>query len=63
MATATERIKESLVGVEDEGAQLSAQTRGAFTQHAVKDEETGELYMGQKEFIDAIAPEGDSSSL
>ena len=62
MATATERVtekvKETLVGTENE-TQLSNSTRSEFMQHAVKDEETGEYYMGQKEFIDAIAPIGE----
>lgn len=58
MATVTEKVKESLVGTEEE-PQLSGQSRADFMQHAITDEETGERYMGQKEFIDAIAPEGE----
>ena len=58
MATITEKVKETLVGTEDE-PQLSSQTRNEFTQHAKRDEETGELYMSAHEFIDAIAPEGE----
>ena len=50
-----EGVKESLVGTEED-AQLPAQMRAEFMQHAIKDEETGEYYMGQKEFVDAIAP-------
>nr|POE77743.1 calcium-binding mitochondrial carrier protein aralar2 [Quercus suber] len=57
MATITEQVKESLVGVEAE-PQLSAQTRHEFLDHARKDEETGEYYMGEKEFVDLIVPEG-----
>ena len=51
-----EAVKESLVGTEEPVAQLSAQTRLRFTNNAVKDPETGELYMGPDEFIKAVAP-------
>ncbi|TKA76096.1 hypothetical protein B0A55_04415 [Friedmanniomyces simplex] len=57
MATVVDQVKETLVGTES-GAGLSAQTRYDFMQNAVKDDE-GELYMGEKEFVDAIAPEGE----
>ena len=65
MATVTEKVKETLVGREDE-PQLSSQTRSDFLQHAKKDEETGDYYMSEEEFTNAIAPEGEdyvSSSL
>lgn len=39
--------------------QLSSQTRYYFTAHAVKDEEKDEYFMGEDQFIDAIAPEGE----
>jgi solute carrier family 25 aspartate/glutamate transporter 12/13 len=55
---AKESVKESLVGVEEE-QQASAQTRADFMQHAIKDEETGEYYMGQEEFVNAVAPPGE----
>lgn len=58
MATVTEKVKESLVGTEVE-PQLSSQTRYYFTAHAVKDEEKDEYFMGEDQFIDAIAPEGE----
>lgn len=48
-------VKETLVGSEHE-AQPSAQIRGEFSKHAIKDEETGEEYMGEVEFVNAIAP-------
>jgi hypothetical protein len=54
MATVKESIKESLVGT-TEGPQLSKEVRADFMKHA-KPDENGELYMGQEEFIDAIAP-------
>lgn len=51
-------VKETLLGTDQRGhEQLSAQTKAAFTKNARKDEETGELYMTQEEFINAIAPE------
>lgn len=53
-----ESVKETLLGTEDE-PQLSSQTRAEFLQHAKKDEQTGEYYMGQHEFINAIAPESE----
>jgi len=58
MATVTEKVKETLVGREDE-PQLSEQTRSEFLQHARKDEDTGDYYMGEDEFTNAIAPEGE----
>ncbi|GAO15775.1 uncharacterized protein UV8b_03105 [Ustilaginoidea virens] len=60
-AVIKEAVKETLVGseVEEPGAQLSAQSRARFNAHAVNDPETGELYMGQDEFINAIAPKDE----
>ncbi|KAK0281676.1 mitochondrial aspartate-glutamate transporter agc1 [Friedmanniomyces endolithicus] len=57
MATVVDQVKETLVGTES-GVGLSAQTRSDFMHNAIKDEE-GELYMSEKEFVDAIAPEGE----
>ena len=60
---AKESVKESLVGVEEdpqrEEQQASAQTRADFMQHAIKDEAIGEYYMGQEEFVNAVAPPGE----
>ena len=50
-----EAVKESLIGTE-ETAQLSSQTKARFYSSAIKDAETGDLYMSPDEFIDAIAP-------
>jgi solute carrier family 25 aspartate/glutamate transporter 12/13 len=55
VATVKEAVKEKLVG-SHEPEQLSAQTKVRFNRHAVKDPETGELYLGPEQFIDAIAP-------
>jgi solute carrier family 25 aspartate/glutamate transporter 12/13 len=51
-----ESVKETLLGVEDE-PQLSSQTRADFMQHAKKDPETGDFYMTEEDFVNAIAPE------
>ena len=58
MATVVESVKETLVGTEDEMG-LSSVMRGEFMQNAVKDESSDEWYMGEKQFVDAIAPEGE----
>ncbi len=55
VATVKETVKETLVGSK-EPEQLSAQTKARFNRHASKDAETGELYLGPDQFIDAIAP-------
>lgn len=55
--TVKEAVKESLLGSE-EPAKLSSSHRASFLNNAIKDEQTGELYMGPEEFISAIAPPG-----
>lgn len=50
-----EAVKETLVGSE-EPVQVSAQSKARFNQYAVQDFESGELYMGPTEFINAVAP-------
>lgn len=50
-----EAVKESLVG-SDEPLEVSAQSAARFNSYAVKDADTGELYMGTEQFIDAVAP-------
>ena len=55
MASVKETVKESLVGTTRE-PQLSQQAKATFDQHATKDEETGDLYMTEEQFVDAIAP-------
>lgn len=55
---ATDRVKETLLGTEEEVG-LGSQARADFFKHAVKDGETGEYYMTEKEFVDAVAPEGE----
>jgi len=55
-----EVVKEKLIGAEyTADIQLSAQSKATFEKNAKKDPETGELYMGQEEFINAIAPKDE----
>lgn len=56
-----EAVKESLLGSEHPEAeqQLSAQSKATFDKNARKDEESGELFMGEEEFVNAVAPEGE----
>ena len=55
LTKAKEVVKEALVGTEAD-VQLSAQSKATFEKNAMKDESTGELYMGEEEFINAVAP-------
>jgi hypothetical protein len=48
-------VKESLIGSEVDTI-IPSQYKAEFAKHAIKDEETGEEYLGPKEFVDAIAP-------
>lgn len=57
-----EVVKETFKGsgaVEEPSHQLSAQSRARFNAHASRDPETGELFMGPDEFINAVAPENE----
>lgn len=56
MATVQTQVKESLLGTTRE-PELSTQTRQAFDRNAKKDEATGEFYMTEHEFVNAIAPD------
>lgn len=55
MATVTEAVKESLVGATIE-PELSLEIRATFNRNARHDEATGEDYMAENEFINAVAP-------
>ncbi|XMA20389.1 hypothetical protein WAI453_013180 [Rhynchosporium graminicola] len=55
LGTVKEVVKEALVGTELQ-PQLSAQSKDTFEKNARKDEETGEMLMGEEEFINAVAP-------
>lgn len=60
ITTAKEAVKESLLGAETAGEpQLSAQSKATFEKNARRDEKSGELFMGEEEFIDAVAPKGE----
>ncbi|ROV87683.1 hypothetical protein VMCG_10556 [Cytospora schulzeri] len=50
-----EAVKESLIGSE-EPVHISSQAKARFNSNALKDPETGELFLGPDEFIDAVAP-------
>jgi solute carrier family 25 aspartate/glutamate transporter 12/13 len=55
-----EVVKETLLGSEvPEDAQISARSKSTFIENSKKDSESGELYMGEEEFINAVAPEGE----
>ena len=56
MATVQAQVKESLLGTTRE-PELSTQTRQTFDRHAKTDDATGEYFMTEHEFVDAIAPE------
>jgi solute carrier family 25 aspartate/glutamate transporter 12/13 len=57
---AKEVVKEKLLGTElATEVQLSALSKETFDKNARKDAESGELFMGEDEFINAIAPESE----
>ncbi|KAL8840350.1 MAG: hypothetical protein Q9170_001365 [Blastenia crenularia] len=58
MATVKDQVKESLVGTILEPS-LSTDAQATFERHAKKDEDTGDLYMTEEEFVDAIAPSNE----
>ncbi|OJJ99741.1 hypothetical protein ASPACDRAFT_78693 [Aspergillus aculeatus ATCC 16872] len=55
MTSVKDAVKESLVGSSSE-PQPSQQIKSHFLRHARKDEASGDLYMTEDDFIDAIAP-------
>ena len=57
MATVTEQVGEVLLGTSEE-PQLSQLMRQTFLRHATKGED-GEHYLGETEFVDAVAPESE----
>lgn len=58
MTTVKEQVKQSLVGTVIEPS-LSTDAQATFERHAKKDESTGESYMTEDEFVDAIAPDSE----
>ena len=59
MATATQTIKESLLGATRE-PELSQQTKATFDRNARQDEATGDSYMTEEDFVNAIAPANEN---
>ncbi|KAK1143883.1 mitochondrial aspartate-glutamate transporter agc1 [Aspergillus melleus] len=55
MASVKDAVKESLMGTSDE-PKPSQQAKANFHRHARKNEATGELYMTEEDFVQAIAP-------
>jgi solute carrier family 25 aspartate/glutamate transporter 12/13 len=55
MATVKEQVVESLLGTTAE-PQLTKETRANFMKYALKDEQTGDYFLDEQRFIDAIAP-------
>ncbi|WEW58827.1 mitochondrial aspartate-glutamate transporter agc1 [Emydomyces testavorans] len=60
MAQVKEAIKASLVGTSEPEPPMSAQVKSNFMQHARTDSETGDLYMVEEDFINAIAPKHEN---
>lgn len=58
MSSVKEQAKEALLGISDE-PQLSQQTRAEFMKYAVQDLNSGEKYLDEEQFINAIAPKGE----
>lgn len=57
MSNVKATVKESLIGSSAEQSQpVSQQIRANFYRNARKDEQTGDLYMNQDDFVNAIAP-------
>jgi solute carrier family 25 aspartate/glutamate transporter 12/13 len=56
MSKVAAAVKATLVGTQEEELAVSQQIKTNFVQHARKDESSGELFMTEEEFIDAIAP-------
>ena len=55
MSSVKDAVKESLMGKTDEH-QMSHQIKSNFYHHSHKDEQTGELFMTEDDFINAVAP-------
>lgn len=55
MATVTEAVKQTFVGTTIE-SELSQEVRATFDRHSIQDDATGERYMTEQEFVNAIAP-------
>ncbi|KMU86368.1 mitochondrial inner membrane protein [Coccidioides immitis H538.4] len=60
MAQVKDALKASLVGTPEQETPMTAQVRANFMQHARTDTGTGELYMMEEDFINAIAPKQEN---
>ncbi|KAF2837815.1 calcium-binding mitochondrial carrier protein-like protein Aralar1 [Patellaria atrata CBS 101060] len=58
MNAVKEQVSEVLLGTEEQPG-LSKSALDTFEKFATKDEKTGDLYLGENEFIDAVAPESE----
>lgn len=59
MATAKQAITESLLGTTRE-PELSQQTKATFDRNARQDEATGDYYLTEEDFVNAIAPASEN---
>jgi solute carrier family 25 aspartate/glutamate transporter 12/13 len=60
ISKAKEAVKETLLGTDGtEEVKLSAQSKVTFEKNARKDADSGELFMAEEDFINAIAPLGE----
>lgn len=59
MATAKQAVKETLLGTTRE-PELSQQTKATFDRNARQDEATGDHYMTEEDFVNAIAPASEN---
>lgn len=59
MATAKQAIKETLLGTTRE-PELSQQTKATFDRNSRQDEATGDFYMTEEDFVNAIAPASEN---
>ena len=55
MATVKTAVKESLLGATLE-PEISSQSKATFDRNSRQDEETGEQYMSEEDFVNAVAP-------
>ena len=59
MATAKQAVKETLLGTTRE-PELSQQTKATFDRNSRQDEATGDTYMTEEDFVNAIAPASEN---
>ena len=59
MALAKQAVKESLLGTTRD-PELSQQTKATFDRNARQDEATGDNYMTEEDFVNAIAPASEN---